>query len=73
MIVKLNFQLKTSVRLTRVATADASLRRTDQLIVIVTMDTKDNSVTVIEFYHDLSPQEWQYCQLRFGHAIQNFN
>ena len=23
-------------------------------------------------FHDLSTtQEWQYCQLRFGHAIQN--
>ena len=50
MIVKSNFQLKTSVQLIRVATGDASLRRTDQLIVIVTMDTKDNSVTVIEFF-----------------------
>ena len=55
-LLKLNFQLKMNVRLTRVATGDASLRRTDQLIVIVTMDTKDNSVTVIEFF-TISPHK----------------
>ena len=46
-LLKLNFQLKMNVRLIHVATGDASLRRTDQLIVIARMDTKDNSVTVI--------------------------
>ena len=40
-----------SVPLIPVSTGDASFRRTDQLIVIATMDTKDNSVMVTCTYY----------------------
>ena len=42
------------MRLTLVPTGDVSLRRTDQLIVIVRTVTKDNSVTVISTYFSTS-------------------
>ena len=38
----------------------------------ITNISNEFHLPLIEFFHDLSTtQEWQYCQLPFGHAIQN--